>query len=391
MDWEKEIGIEGFLSKEHGWGTIKNRPEDFVVEEEGVHGRANVILLRGGRTRNIPTGTGNFLHVVLEKRDWDLHDVLVRIVKRLGISLRDVSFAGTKDKFALTGQWISLRDVKWSDLKKLDLKDVGLHTPVYANFKIRRGMLKGNWFRVVIRGKLPASISPVFPNFFGHQRFGSYRFVSHIVGKYLLLEDYEGAFMGYLTTSSPWEPPETREARKRLAEERDFQKALEYFPKGLRKERSLIKAYLRTGSFKRAILSLPQTLISLFLHAYQSYLFNKVLSLRLRVEIPEYGERGIVPGYASTFSPGIQGELEREVINEENIELGMFKKWRKFSTKGDVRPLLSRAEHLNIDGNTLSFFLEKGTYATSFLREILRPRSPVGFVFSKDKIGEIFG
>jgi len=387
LGWEEEIGIEGYLFEEHGWGTIKDRPEDFIVEEEGVHGRARVILLMGRRVRDVSEGSGEFLHVVMEKRDWDTHDVVVRLARLLGISLRDIGFAGTKDKYALTGQWISLRGVKWRELKDVALKDVAFHTPIYGERKIKRGMLKGNWFRVRVRGKVPEELSTVFPNFFGHQRFGSYRFVSHIVGKHLLLGDFEGAFMAYLTRTSPWEPPETREARRRLAEEGNFKEALEYFPKGLRKERSLIKAYLRTGSFKRAILSLPNTLISLFLHAYQSFLFNKILSSRLREEVPSLGERGIVPGYKSVFSPGRQGEIEKEILNEEGIELEDFRPWKRFSTRGDVRPLLARVHGLEVKGNVLSFFLERGTYATSFLREILRPDSPVGFVFSRRKLG----
>ncbi|NPA86461.1 MAG: tRNA pseudouridine(13) synthase TruD [Candidatus Diapherotrites archaeon] len=388
MNWEREIGIEKYLSEGRCKGYIKEYPEDFVVEEEGPLGKAELKILKGEKAEKEPRGGGEYLHVVLEKRDWDLNDLIREIARRLKIGRDRISFAGTKDKYALTAQWISLWRVKWSELSSLSIKDAAFHSPIYRKRKLRRGDLFGNWFQVRIRGCTPGEVPELFLNYFGHQRFGSYRFVSHLIGKELLRENYEGALWTYLTHTSPWEPEETRAARERLKKERDLRAALEYFPARLRKEGALIQRYLETGDPRRAMFSLPKNLISLFLHAYQSFLFNKMLSRRVDEEVPDLGETGIVPGYLSRFSEGLQGKVEREVLDEEGVDLSLFKRWKRFGTQGDRRKLIERVRNLSQRGSTLSFFLEKGTYATSYLREILKPESPVGFVFSRRKVSE---
>ena len=378
--------MEAFLTNIKCPGRIKDEPEDFIVEEEGPLGKASVIELLGGKARKKPEGGGEYLYVVLEKRDWDLNDILKVIARRLHISRDRISFAGTKDKYAVTAQWISLWKVKWVDLNALKVRDVAFHSPVYGRKKLRRGDLYGNWFRVRIRGCEVKEVPEAFINYFGHQRFGSYRFVSHKIGKYLLKEDYESAVKTYVTETSPWEPKETREARQRLAEHFDPKEALTYFPKRLRKERTILSALARGKDYKRALLSLPKNLIALFLHAYQSYIFNRIASALVREGILDGNT--IVPGYLSTFSTGKKGIIEREILQEEGVNLSLFRRWKKFGVQGDRRNILEKPRNLQSKSNLLSFFLPKGTYATSFLREIIKPSSPVGFVFSAKKIKE---
>ena len=389
MTWEEEIGIGAFLTDYRCRGRIKEKPEDFIVEEEGILGKAEVRILFGRKADLVPRGSGEYLYVVLEKRDWDLNDVLKEVSRRLKVGRDRISFAGTKDKFAVTAQWISLWRVTWKDLKEVKIKDVAFHTPVYQPRKLKRGQLRGNWFTIKVRGcEIGEPVPERFLNYFGHQRFGSYRFVSHLVGRELLRENYEEAVWIYLTRTSPWEPKETQEARKRLEEERDPKKALAYFPRRLRKERVILQKLAEGKDFKRALLSLPKNLVALFIHAYQSYLFNHILTERVEVETPKDEETGIVPGYRVSFSPGMQGEIEKKVLEEEGVELKDFRRWKKFGTYGERRKLIERARDLRIKRNVLSFFLPKNTYATSYLRELLKPESPVGFLFSQEKVKE---
>ncbi len=389
-DWEREIGILWYLTDTPGsGGRIKEYPEDFVVEEEGVLGRARVCVLLGGKARTKPEGSGEHLWVVLEKRDWDTIDVLRRIARGLRISIKRISFAGTKDKRAITGQWISLQGVRWKELSVLSLKDVAFHTPVYMRKKIRLGDLYGNWFRVRIRGaRAPIHVSKQFPNYFGHQRFGSYRFVSHLVGKYLLQGDFERAVWEYLTRTSPWEPEMTRRARDMLRREGDYKEALRYFPRRLRLERRILSALVSGKSAEGAIRSLHRRTISLFIHAYQAYVFNLILSWRMEYGLtPLAGDilyentpTGLVPGFRAEFAGGIQGEIERDVLDEEGIDLPAFKKWKKFGAEGGRRKLVEHVRELIVSNDVVSFFLPKNTYATALLREIIKPESPEGFI-----------
>jgi len=382
-----------YLSDTQGvGGRIKERPEDFIVEEINELGEASVLLLRGQNAPMDPEGSGEFLWVVLEKRDWATVDAVNRISRVLKIPVKYVGFAGTKDKRAVTGQWISLRGVKWKDLRKLDLKDMAFHTPVYMKGRLRLGHLDANKFTIRIRGasgKIPHVTW--FPNYFAHQRFGSYRFVSHIVGRHIIRGEWEDAVRTYLTYASPYEPPETVAARKQLQKEwGDWKEALRYFPRRLRPERTILLALARGKSYESAIRSLHPRMFSLFIHAYQSYLFNVITSYRLEQGVrKENGDillRGIptamIPGYRSSFASGVQGEIERSVLEDEGVDLTAFRPFKRFGADGGRRKILEKAQGYVVRRDTVSFVLEKGSYATALLREIMKPKDPEGFVFT---------
>ncbi|NPA76924.1 MAG: tRNA pseudouridine(13) synthase TruD [Candidatus Diapherotrites archaeon] len=391
--WEQTIGMYYYLSDSPGVGDrIKQCPEDFVVEEINELGQASVLLLRGQKAPMDPEGSGEFLWVVMEKRDWATVDAVNRVARILKIPTKYVGFAGTKDKTALTAQWISLRGVKWRDLKSIQLKDMAFHTPVYMRGRLRLGHLVANRFTIRIRG-VRGTIPNIrrFPNYFAHQRFGSYRFVSHIVGRHILRGEWEDAVRTYLTYVSPYEPPETREARERLqAEWGEWKDALTYFPRRLRPERTILSALARGKSYEASLRSLHPRMFSLFIHAYQSYLFNTILSYRLEHGVRE--EKGdillkdvptaLIPGYRAKIAGGVQGEIERSVLEDEEVDLESFRRFKRFGADGGRRKILEMARDFSVRGDTVSFVLEKGSYATALLREIMKPERPDGFVFT---------
>lgn len=397
-EWEREIGIYYYLTDFDGvGGRIKERPEDFIVEEVNELGRAQVLVLFGKKAPTTPEGSGEFLWVVMEKRDWSTVDAVNRIARILKIPVKNIGFAGTKDKNAVTAQWISIRGVKWKDLKGFELKDMAFHTPVYMKGRLRLGHLEGNYFTVRIRGaRGPIRAAQKFPNYFAHQRFGSYRFVSHIVGRHIVRGEWEEAVKVYLTYHSPYEPKETIEARKRLAKDwGDWERALSYFPRRLRPERTILRALSRGKSFESALRSLHPRMFSLFIHAYQSYLFNVILSRRLEHGVrPEKGDillkgvpTALIPGYRAKIAGGVQGEIERDVLEEEDVDLQAFRPFKRFGADGGRRKIVETAKDLDVKGDTVTFFLEKGTYATALLREIMKPETPEGFVFTLGSAG----
>ncbi len=391
--WEQSIGIYYYFTHSKGvGGRIKERPEDFIVEEINELGIAEVLLLRGMKAPLEPEGSGEFLWVVMEKRDWDTVDAVTRLARILNISRKSVGFAGTKDKRALTAQWISLRGVRWRDLRSLELRDMAFHTPVYMRGRLRLGHLFENRFTVRIRGaKGEVPRITTFPNYFAHQRFGSYRFVSHIVGRHIVRGEWESAVRAYLTYSSPYEPPETVDARRRLQDEwGDWESALKYFPKRLRPERQILMSLAKGKSYESALRSLHPRSFSLFIHAYQSYLTNVMISYRLehgvRAEEGDILLKGtptaMIPGYRSKFAGGVQGEIEREVLEDEGVDLECFRRFKRFGSEGGRRKILASARDFTVRGDSIRFVLEKGSYATALLREIMKPREPHGFVFT---------
>ena len=144
---------------------IKVACEDFVVRERlGIE----------------PTGDGEHLLVELEKRGMGTPELARMLADAEGIDHVDVSYAGMKDKRAVTRQWFSLRGVSSLDETVTAIDGVRLiHQTRHAR-KLRRGELAGNDFRIRLRsvdagkaGTLTADLGASgAPNYFGAQRFG---------------------------------------------------------------------------------------------------------------------------------------------------------------------------------------------------------------------------
>ncbi|HEC88336.1 MAG TPA: tRNA pseudouridine(13) synthase TruD, partial [Thermoplasmata archaeon] len=280
---EKEIGIEVFLTKGDGIkGKIKSKPEDFIVEEIPIYPRPSY---------------GKYVIVRIKSRNWETNRLIERIASHLKISSNSIGYAGIKDKRAVKCQLMSLpADItKIKDVKIPDVKIEVLYkssTPLYS------GKLIGNRFYIIIRNveggeerikKIMREIEEMqfIPNFFGIQRFGISRPITHIVGKYLLKNEIEKAIMTYVANPIKGENEESYKARKFLEDTKDFSEALKIYPKNLVFERRIIEYLAKNpGEWKNALFKLPRNLIRIFIHAYQSYLFNKILSLRIKKGFP---------------------------------------------------------------------------------------------------------
>ena len=125
------------------------------------------------------------------------------------------------------------------------------------------------------------------PNFFGHQRFGTTRPITHLVGKALVQGDFEEAAMLFLAKPSVHEHPASRQARQELETTKNFKQAQENFPKQLRFERIMLNHLAdNPDDFVGAFQRLPLKLQALFVQAHQSYLFNRFLSERVKHDLP---------------------------------------------------------------------------------------------------------
>jgi tRNA pseudouridine13 synthase len=149
-------------------GKIKQEPEDFEVEEIPAYE---------------PCGSGDHLFLWIEKRGLGAEFFIRQVAKRLGISPGDVGSAGLKDRHAITRQFISVPVQAEADLSNLEGNGIRvLHVGRHGN-KLRPGHLRGNRFRIFIRGadasggaNLIRALDRIraegLPNFYGPQRFG---------------------------------------------------------------------------------------------------------------------------------------------------------------------------------------------------------------------------
>ena len=296
---EIELGMEVYASSTRGiGGKIRSEPEDFIVEEVLLDGsKASVHPCRG--TRQV-SGRGRYLICLLIKRGWDTLVATEKIAREIGVSPDMISIAGIKDAHALTAQHISIGAIQPEKIR-INLKGVSLIPIRFSEEKISAKSLLGNQFRVTVRSILCSSsearriIDETWrellrlggvPNFFGHQRFGTVRPLTHLVGRFLVKERFEEAAMTFLSEPSEYEESRTRRAREHLRETLDFTSALKRFPKSLIYERLMLRYLAKyPKDFLGAFRKLPVKLRRFFVQAYQSYLFNRFLSERMKRRI----------------------------------------------------------------------------------------------------------
>ena len=362
---EHTIGIETFFNPIPGiGGKLRKTPEGFSVEE----------LF----SERFPTGDGPFSIARITAVNWETHHLIDAISSQLHISQKRISFAGTKDKRARTTQFFSFYKVPEDRIRAIDLKDISIDEIITAPRPLRLGDLKGNRFDIMIHDILPRTNKKTlhglfqtfldaggFPNFFGVQRFGVIRPITHEVGKHMVNGDFELAVMTYLVDIYEAEDVESREARSHLFNSHDFNQALQEFPRHLSFERSMI-AHLVThpDDYLGALNQLPNNLITMFVYAFQSYLFNRMLSRRIKENIPihqaiigdvilpvrsgsitqEYIPvnqdnikkinqqlarhhayvSGVLVGSNTVLSKGKMGKIEQDIIDEESIDQRNF-------------------------------------------------------------------
>ena len=110
---ERLVGLEVYGSSSLGiGGAVKQLPEDFVVEEVTPEGR----VLELDADNSIEDARGEFTHFTLQKRNWETMRAVKEVSSRLKVSQRRLSFAGTKDKRALTTQRVSAYNIPVDEL-----------------------------------------------------------------------------------------------------------------------------------------------------------------------------------------------------------------------------------------------------------------------------------
>ncbi|MEE8167944.1 MAG: tRNA pseudouridine(13) synthase TruD [Candidatus Hydrothermarchaeales archaeon] len=380
---DRFLGLEYFITTTPGiGGKLRTVTKDFVVEE--LHGDA------------VET-PGDYTHFTLEKENWDGMGAVKAMARALKVSLKRFGFAGTKDKRAVTRQRVSVWRIEPEELQRLRIKGITLSDFVKSDRRISLGDSLGNRFEIIIRDVdmdpdkareiIDETIEQLtergIPNYFGYQRFGIRRPNTHLVGRELVKGDLEGAVMAYLGNPVEGESEDVQEARRFVQDTRDFKKALEIFPKRLGYERSMLDALSKNPrDYAGALRRLPKKIGRLLVHAYQGYLFNKVLSAMLEEDMEIRGIEIPLFGYKGEFSSGRQGELEKKIIDDEHTSMRRFhiKAMPELSSAGDQRNAcistnigfqLSKevTDKLKV---VVGFELPKGSYATVVLRELMK-------------------
>lgn len=307
---------------------IKQQPEDFIVKE--------VTSLEMGKE-------GNFSYLLMKKRNMNTIDAVQSIADFLRIPNKHIGFAGNKDKIALTEQYISVPAGQEKRLAGFRSSGIELEFLGKGNERISLGDLKGNNFEIIVRdcSREPKKLER-FVNYFGEQRFSRNNIE---IGRYIIKGKLEKAAM--------------------INMEKSVIGHLKNHPKDY------------VGALKK----LPKKLLTLYINAYQSYLWNTAVE----EYIEEAGRKDLsdelsveVIGFGTEFRDPKVKKIYDRIMEKEDITLRDFivRRMPDLSSEGADRKVFAEVKGLKIekiDGKTyrLSFFLPKGCYATELIRQMI--------------------
>jgi len=385
---------------------FKTRPEDFIVEEIPAYQ---------------PSGQGDHTYFIIEKTGLTTLELIRKLARTLNIKERNIGYAGLKDSLAVTRQMMSIEHIEPDKIRNLDIPNTRIMWVSKHKNKLKLGHLTGNKFQIKLRDLPPnaktitTSVLSILekrgvPNYFGHQRFGV-RGDSWLLGRAIIHSDFKEFLNQFLGRPTPLERDHIKKARQ-LYDEGRYELAYHIWPGYFRDAQKACKILAaHPDAHKKAVDAIDSKLKKLFISAYQSYLFNRTLARRIdsidrlflgdlarredtggvflvedilteqqRADRFEISPTGPLFGYRMKFPEGTAGEIEKQILEAENLTLGDFRKSGNHKVKGSRRSLRVKMTNLDIQIGTddvgdyllLKFDLPSGSYATAVLRELLK-------------------
>jgi tRNA pseudouridine13 synthase len=250
---------------------LKQQPDDFQVEE----------------LTDVSPASGAFAFYRLEKTGWTTIDALSAIRRRWKIDYRRLSYGGLKDRHARTVQYVTIHNGPRRDLSHhtIHVRYLGQVATRFTSNDIR-----ANRFRITVRSLSPETRAEAdrrigqvaeqgVPNYFDDQRFGSVAGPGgEFIARHLVRGSFEEALRLALTAPYDFDRQEAKQEKEILRQHwGDWETCKAKLPRG--HARSLVD-YLRVhpGDFRGAVARLRPELRGLYLSAYQSHLWNRVLA-----------------------------------------------------------------------------------------------------------------
>lgn len=250
---------------------IKHVPADFEVEEQLA-----VQLARQGA----------YAVLRVRKRDLTTFQVQAEMAAALKLSRSAIVFPGIKDRRALALQYASVRG---NPPERLDGNGWTAEFAGRLDRALQPADIAGNRFRLVVRdlvareaADLARSLADIseqgIPNYYDWQRFGSYHPEDGLLGAHILRRDAQGAVRAYLTLAYPADSERIRVFKAVAAAHwGEWDQLFEAAPRPSN-YRSLL-TFLRDhpADWRKALNLIPRQLLSLYLEAYQSLLWNRAV------------------------------------------------------------------------------------------------------------------
>ncbi|KAL1767279.1 pseudouridylate synthase 7-like [Sigmodon hispidus] len=285
----------------------------------------------------------------LQKENLEMFEALGFLAIKLGVIPSDFTYAGLKDKRAITYQSMVVKKVTPERLKNIE-KEIKKKRMNVFNIRsvgdpLRLGQLKGNYFEIVIRNlknqindsadlseRILEAIENVkdkgFVNYYGPQRFGKGRKVqTDQIGLALLKNEMVKAIKLFLTPEDMDDP--VNKAKKYFLQTEDAKGTLSLMPEFQVRERALLESLHRFGMTEegcvQAWFSFPHSMRIFYIHAYSSKIWNEAASYRLAAYGSKVVEGDLIcldenadePSSKEQCSEHGQGQLKVHLVTKE--------------------------------------------------------------------------
>ena len=389
---DHELGITAYSTKFVGCsGRIKLQNEDFKVRE-----------IISDKISNSINNKDGFAVYLLRKNGIDTTHALGDIKKRIGLELKSL---GLKDSSAVTEQFV-FSTHKTKSPEKIEGKKYNLERIGFVKKPLSKRDMIGNHFTIRIddtsRNINEFSEFEHILNFFGYQRFGSKRPITHIVGKKIVQKDFKGAVDVLLSSNSEYDTNQNNEIRNIISQSRNYSEIIDKIPKSMDIELTVMREMEKSNDPVKAIRAIPLQMRRFYVQAYQSFLFNKTVS-----EAFNFGENLFEPQpddvcfdknsnigkfhneesqklaiplvghsyYKKTrFDYHIQKILFDECVSTKDF---LIKELQEVSIDGGFRNALISCTNYSLNDDVINFTLSRGSFATIILREIMKPDEPL--------------
>jgi len=389
---DSQIGILVYSTKFNGiGGRIKDEAEHFNVNE----------VLSPKSLKSIIPQDGYAVYK-LKKRKIDTNHALSDIFKKTGIRLKSL---GLKDASAVTEQFVC-SDSKSKSIENYSSEKYSLEKIGHVKKPLSKKDMIGNHFSIKISDCV-GNLSDFneydkILNFYGYQRFGSKRAVTHLIGKALLQRNFKKAVNLLLSFTSTYDSKENTEIREKLADPSNYKTYLDQVPPQMDVERIVLQEMIEHDDPQKAIHAVPLPLRRFYVQAYQSFLFNHALSAAFddgeNLFVAQEGDvcydsHGIIGKYVkgldqflalpfvgysyykkTRFDFQISKILQTEEITPKDF---FIKEMQEISSEGGFRQAAIQCTDYSSKDTTVEFTLSRGSFATIVLREIMKPEDPL--------------
>ncbi len=389
---DSQIGIDVYSTKFSGiGGKIRVEPEDFQVTE-----------LISKKVENSINDQNGYAVYKLKKKRIDTNHALSGIFRQKGLRLKSL---GLKDASAVTEQFVCSghagKAIENFSSDKYSLEHLG-----YVKKPLSKKDMIGNHFKLKIsecQNNLESFTEyEKILNFYGYQRFGSKRPVTHLIGKAILQMDFNKAVDLILSFTSSYDSKENTEIRQKLSDKANYQQYFDQVPVQMDIERIVLKEMIEHGEPIRAIRAIPVSLRRFYIQAYQSFIFNQSLSAAFLdgEDLFEaqsgdvcFDYNGIIGKYVkgmdqnlalpfvgysyykkTRFDFQISKILEQEEVSPKDF---FIKEMQEASSEGGFRQAAIHCSNYSAHDNVVEFSLSRGSFATILLREIMKPQDPM--------------